>query len=85
MTSFRRSKKTKFRFKEEKRSIIIFESPHRIIKTLNDFQTHFGPDRSIAICRELTKIHEEVLRITVAEALEHFTTNKPRGEFVIIL
>ncbi len=69
---------------EEKRSIVIFESPHRILRTLNDLLEHFG-DREIAICRELTKIYEEALRIKISEAIEHFTKKKPKGEFVLVV
>lgn len=69
---------------QETRTIVIFESPHRILKTLNDLLTYFG-DRDIAVCRELTKIHEEALRIKISQAIEHFTNTKPRGEFVLII
>jgi len=69
---------------EEKRTLIIYESPHRILRTLGDLQQYLG-DRKIAICREITKIHEEVLRITISEAIEHFTSKKPKGEFVLVV
>ncbi len=69
---------------EEKRTIVIFESPHRILKTLNDLQEYLG-DREIAICREITKIYEEALRMKVSEAIEHFTNKKPKGEFVLVV
>jgi 16S rRNA (cytidine1402-2'-O)-methyltransferase len=70
--------------KEEKRSLIIFESPHRLIKSLSQFKEFFA-DRSIAVCRELTKIHEEVFRGRIEEALDYFQSKKPKGEFVLIL
>lgn len=70
--------------KEESRTLVIFESPHRILKTLNDLMTHFG-DRKIAVCRELTKIHEEVLRLRISEAIKHFEKTSPRGEFVLVV
>lgn len=70
---------------EEKRTIVIYESPHRIIKTLNQLSDHLGPEREIAICREITKIHEEAFRGTFTEAIEHFTNKKPRGEFVLVI
>ncbi len=68
----------------EKRTIVFFESPHRILKTLNQMQEYLG-DREIAVCREITKIHEEVLRFTVSEGIKHFEKNKPKGEFVILI
>lgn len=70
---------------QETRTIILFESPHRIIKTLNQLAEHFTPDHPIAICRELTKLHEEIRREPIADAIEHFTTTKPRGEFVLVI
>ncbi len=70
---------------DEKRTIVIFESPHRIIKTLNQLAEYLGPDRHIAICREITKIYEETLRLPVSEAIEHFSTKKPKGEFVLVI
>lgn len=70
--------------KDEKRTIVFFESPHRLLKTLNQLQDFWG-DRQIAICREITKIYEEFLRLKISEAIEHFTKNKPKGEFVLIV
>lgn len=69
---------------EEKHTIVIFESPHRLIKTLNDLKEYLG-DREIAVCRELTKIYEEVLRLKISEALVHFNKHKPKGEFVLVI
>jgi len=69
---------------EEKRTLVIFEAPHRILKTLKDLETYFG-DRNIAVCRELTKIHEEFLRMKISEAIAHFTKKAPRGEFVLVV
>ena len=69
---------------EEKRTIIIFESPHRILKTLSQLSEYL-PDRKIAICREMTKLHEEIFRGTMEEAIEHFTNKKPKGEFVLVI
>ncbi len=63
-------------------TLIIFESPHRIIKSLEDMQDVLG-DRKLAVCRELTKIHEEVFRGTINEALKHFTS--PKGEFTLVI
>lgn len=70
--------------KEEPRTIIFYESPHRLIKTLTQLDEKFG-DRPLVIARELTKIHEEYFRGTAKEALEHFSTSKPKGEFVLML
>lgn len=69
---------------EEKRTIVIFESPHRILKTLSDILQYLG-DREISICREITKIYEETLRMKVSEAIEHFNSKKPKGEFVLVI
>ena len=69
----------------ETRTIIFYESPHKLLKTLTDFQTHYGADRQISISREITKMFEEHYRGTVAEAIQHFTDHKPRGEFVVVL
>lgn len=71
--------------KGEKRTIVFYESPHRIIKTLNQLEEYFGPDRRIAIGRELTKIHEEFIRGTIAEVKKTFDNRKPKGEFVVVL
>ena len=70
---------------DETRTIIFYESPHRIVKTLEQFQEVFGADRPGSVCREISKIHEESVRGTVEEVLAHFKANEPRGEFVIIL
>ena len=71
--------------KDETRTIIFYESPHRIVKTLEQFRDVFGAERPVSVCREISKIHEESVRGTVEEVLSHFQTNEPRGEFVIIL
>ena len=70
--------------KNEKRTMIFYEAPHKLMATLNDFLKYFG-DREIAVVRELTKIHETVLRTTLTGAIEHYTENPPKGEFVLIL
>lgn len=70
---------------EESRTMIFYESPHRIVKTLEQFKEVFGFDRPVSVCREISKIHEESVRGTVEEVLEHFKKNDPRGEFVIVL
>lgn len=68
----------------EKRTIVLYESPHRILKTLKDILDIMG-DREIAIMREVTKAFEEILRLKVSKAIEHFTKNPPRGEFIIVI
>lgn len=70
---------------EEPRTMVFYESPHRVVKALQQFVEVFGPERPAAVCRELTKIHEECVRGTLTELLAHFTENEPRGEFVIIV
>lgn len=70
---------------EETRTIIFYESPHRVVKTLTQFAEVFGPERPVSVCREISKLHEESVRGTVQEVLQHFTENEPRGEFVIVL
>lgn len=69
----------------ETRTMVLYESPHRVVKTLQQLAEVLGQDRPVAVCRELSKIHEEVVRGTLAEAVAHFTANQPRGEFVIVV
>ncbi|MDO8603653.1 MAG: 16S rRNA (cytidine(1402)-2'-O)-methyltransferase [Candidatus Omnitrophota bacterium] len=69
---------------QEKRTIVLYESPHRILKTLKDILDIMG-DRDIAICREVTKVFEEAIRARVSETIEHFTKNEPRGEFIVVI
>ncbi len=70
---------------EETRTMIFYESPHKIVKTLGHFQEYFGADRSISVSRELTKLYEETIRGTIAEVLAVFEEKKPKGEFVVIV
>ena len=70
---------------EETRTMIFYESPHRIVKTLTQFIDVFGPERQVSVCREISKIHEESVRGTLQEVLQYFTDTEPRGEFVIIV
>ncbi|MGB4091454.1 MAG: 16S rRNA (cytidine(1402)-2'-O)-methyltransferase [Ruminococcus flavefaciens] len=65
--------------------MVFYEAPHKLKTTLADLCECFGGDRRISICRELTKIHEEVLRMTIGEALEYYNSNEPRGEFVLVV
>ena len=67
------------------RTLVFYESPHRLRQTLADFGATFGIDRQLAICRELTKLHEEFWRGTVGESIEHYTQTEPQGEYVLVL
>ena len=69
----------------ETRTIIFYEAPHRLCATLDALCAAFGPERRISLCRELTKLHEEVLRTTLGAAVEHYKANAPRGEFVLVV
>lgn len=69
----------------EPRTMVFYESPHRVVKALAQMIEVFGAERSVSVCREISKIHEESVRGSLAEALEHFQTNEPRGEFVIVV
>jgi 16S rRNA (cytidine1402-2'-O)-methyltransferase len=71
--------------KDEQRTIIFYEAPHRLIRTLESFKETFGGDRSITLCRELTKKHEEVVKTTVEEAILHAREVAPRGEYVLVV
>lgn len=70
---------------DEKRTMAFYESPYRVLKTLQQFAEVFGEDRQAATCREISKIHEECLRGTLAELISHFKETAPKGEFVIIV
>jgi len=69
----------------EKKTMVFYESPHRILKTLNDLSNYFNDESQISVSRELTKLYEETFRGTIKESVEHFETKKPKGEFVIVL
>ena len=71
--------------KGEQRTMIFYEAPHKLLSTLEDLAEAFGADRGISLCRELTKLHEEVVRTTLGEAVEKYTANPPKGEFVLIV
>jgi len=66
-------------------SVIFYESPHRILKTLEQLALHFGEDRQASVSRELTKIYEETVRGTIRELITHFTTSTLKGEFVLVV
>lgn len=71
--------------KRETRTMIIYEAPHRLIKTLTELQEVLGGDRPIAVCKELTKKHEQVYRGTLQSAIEYYTANEPKGEYVMVI
>ena len=71
--------------KGEMRTMIFYEAPHKLQNTLKDLCEAFGPERRISLCRELTKLHEQILRMTLGEALAYYTENDPRGEYVLVL
>lgn len=70
---------------EETRTMIFYESPHRLAKTLLQFVEVFGADRQVAVCREISKVHEEIRRGTLEEVASYYETVEPRGEIVIVL
>ncbi len=72
------------KLKNEERTLIFYEAPHKLMNTLNDLLKAFG-NRKIALCRELTKIHEEILRTDIEVAVSNFTLNPPKGEFVLVV
>ena len=69
----------------EIRTMIFYEAPHKLVSTLEDLAETFGADRKISLCRELTKLHEEVVRTTLGEAIAKYTENGPKGEFVLVV
>lgn len=69
----------------EKRTMIFYEAPHKLMNTLEDMVEVFGAERPVSFCRELTKLHEEVLRTTLGQAIVHFTETPPKGEFVLVV
>ncbi|MDY0282310.1 MAG: 16S rRNA (cytidine(1402)-2'-O)-methyltransferase, partial [Salinivirgaceae bacterium] len=71
--------------KTESRTMIFYESPHRLLKTLELFKETFGEDRKAAVCREISKIHEQTHRGTMVELIAYFTETDPRGEIVLVV
>ena len=71
--------------REEQRTMIFYESPYRVVKTLAQFAEVFGSERRCAACREISKLHEETVRGTLTEVQTHFAEHEPRGEFVLIV
>ena len=70
---------------EEKRTMIFYESPYRLVKTLTQFAEYYGADRQVAVCREISKIHEECVHGSLTEVIAHFTAHEPKGEIVVVL
>ena len=69
----------------ESRTMVFYEAPHKLLATLEDMASVFGAERPISLCRELTKLHEEVVRTTLGEAIEKYTETPPKGEFVLVV
>lgn len=70
---------------EETKTMVFYESPHKLLKTLDQFESLFGGERQMAACRELSKLHEETVRGTISEVKKHFENNPPKGEFVLVI
>lgn len=70
---------------DEVRTMVFYESPYRLVKTLTQFAEVFGVERKVAVCREISKVHEESVRGTLAEVIAHFQQSEPKGEIVIVL
>ena len=70
---------------EERRTMIFYESPYRLVKALTQFVAFFGEDRKVSVCREISKVHEESVRGTLSEVIAHFTEKEPKGEIVIVV
>ncbi len=71
--------------RDDERTLIFYEAPHKLRTTLADMASAFGTERKISLCRELTKLNEEVMRTTVGEAVSYYTENEPRGEYVLVV
>jgi 16S rRNA (cytidine1402-2'-O)-methyltransferase len=71
--------------REEKRTMVFYESPYRVVKALEQFAEVLGPDRRVSISREISKLYEETVRGTLSEAISHFKTKEPKGEFVLVV
>jgi 16S rRNA (cytidine1402-2'-O)-methyltransferase len=71
--------------RNESRTIVLYESPHRVLRTLKDLVGTFGPERPASVSRELSKLHEETIRGSLSELEAHFTKHEPRGEFVMVV
>jgi 16S rRNA (cytidine1402-2'-O)-methyltransferase len=82
----KKGRQTRFKtLAEETRTIIFYESPHKLLKTLANFMEYFGEERLVSVSREITKMHEETIRGTAKEVLEYYTNKPPKGEIVIVV
>lgn len=82
----KKGRQTRFlNLQEETRTMIFYESPHKLLKTLGHFVDYFGADRPVSVSREITKMHEETIRGSAAEVLAHYTKKPPKGEIVVIV
>lgn len=82
----KKGRQTKFAaMAQEKRTMIVYESPYRVLKTLTQLAEALGTDRKASVSREISKIHEETVRGTLGELVQHFTEHQPKGEFVMII
>ncbi len=70
---------------QESRTIVLYESPHRLVKTLTELATHFGADRAACVCRELTKKFEDTRTGTLTELAAHYEAHPPKGEIVLVV
>ena len=84
-TNRRQKKERLAALQNEERTVIFYEAPHKLPTTLQDLEQAFGPERSLTICRELTKLHEEIRVTTVGDASAYYKENPPRGEFVLVM
>jgi 16S rRNA (cytidine1402-2'-O)-methyltransferase len=82
----KKGRQTKLKeLEEEKRTMVFYESPHRLLKSLKQMSEHFGDERKASVSREISKIHEETIRGSLSELTIHFEQNSPKGEFVIVV
>jgi 16S rRNA (cytidine1402-2'-O)-methyltransferase len=82
----KKGRQTRLKFlAEETRTMVFYESPHKLLKTLGNFAEYFGDDRPVSVSRELTKLYEETIRGTAEEVLKHYTDKPPKGEIVIVV
>jgi 16S rRNA (cytidine1402-2'-O)-methyltransferase len=82
----KKGRQTRLKFlAEEQRTIIFYESPHKLLKTLTQFVEYFGAERQVSVSREISKLHEETIRGTVTDVLNYYTENPPKGEIVLVV
>lgn len=82
----KKGRQTRLKFlAEETRTMVFYESPHKLLKTLGNFVAYFGADRPVSVSRELTKLYEETIRGTAEEVLKHYADKPPKGEIVIVV